>query len=62
MEEKVKAMEAELEYYRDSVVREKKLQGELYSINQCVEQLKNDNGEKNERLVQRLHHGFKQGM
>ncbi|XP_055502269.1 protein LEKR1 isoform X2 [Leucoraja erinacea] len=50
MEEKLKAMEAELEYYRDSVVREKKLQGELYSINQCVEQLKNDNGEKNERL------------
>ncbi|XP_078266232.1 uncharacterized protein lekr1 [Rhinoraja longicauda] len=50
MEEKVKAMEAELEYYRDSVVREKKLQGELYSINQCVEQLKNDNNEKKERL------------
>ncbi|XP_051874362.1 LOW QUALITY PROTEIN: protein LEKR1 [Pristis pectinata] len=50
MEEKLKAMEAELEFYRDSVAREKKLQRELCSINQCMEQLKNDNQEKKESL------------
>ncbi|XP_072897155.1 uncharacterized protein lekr1 [Hemitrygon akajei] len=50
MEEKLKAMEAELEFYCGSVAREKILQRELWSINQCMEQLKNDNQEKKESL------------
>ncbi|XP_067898316.1 uncharacterized protein lekr1 isoform X4 [Heterodontus francisci] len=50
MEEKVKAMEAEMEFYRESVEREKKLQGELCSVNQCLEQLKSDNQRKKESL------------
>uniref|UniRef100_UPI00398F878D uncharacterized protein lekr1 isoform X2 n=1 Tax=Pristiophorus japonicus TaxID=55135 RepID=UPI00398F878D len=50
MEEKVKAMEAEMEFYRESVAREKILQGELCSMNQCMEQLKSDNRQKKESL------------
>ncbi|XP_072110680.1 uncharacterized protein lekr1 isoform X2 [Mobula birostris] len=50
MEEKLKAMEAELEFYCGSVAREKTLQRELCSINQCMAQLKNDNHEKKESL------------
>ncbi|XP_069752982.1 golgin subfamily A member 6-like protein 26 isoform X2 [Narcine bancroftii] len=51
MEEKLKAMEAELEFYRGSVVREKKLQGELCSIKQYMESLKNDNQEMKNSLT-----------
>ncbi|XP_078419930.1 uncharacterized protein lekr1 [Cetorhinus maximus] len=50
MEEKVKAMEAEMEFYRESVEREKELQGELCSMNQCLEYLKSDNQQKKESL------------
>ncbi|XP_078058377.1 uncharacterized protein lekr1 [Mustelus asterias] len=50
MEEKVKAMEAEMEFYRESIEREKKLQRELCSMNECMEQLKSDNQQKRESL------------
>ncbi|XP_072330514.1 uncharacterized protein lekr1 isoform X1 [Scyliorhinus torazame] len=50
MEEKVKAMEAEMEFYRESIEREKQLQGALCSMNQCMEQLKTDNHQKRESL------------
>ncbi|XP_067851450.1 uncharacterized protein lekr1 [Heptranchias perlo] len=50
MEEKVKAMEAEMEFYRESVAREKKKEEELCSMNQLMEQLKSDNQQKKECL------------
>ncbi|XP_060689901.1 protein LEKR1 [Hemiscyllium ocellatum] len=50
MEEKLKGMEAEMEFYRESVERVKKLQRELCSMKQHMEQLKNDNQQKKESL------------
>ncbi|XP_048398791.1 protein LEKR1 isoform X1 [Stegostoma tigrinum] len=50
MEEKLKAMEAEMEFYRESVEREEKLQRELCSMKQHMEQLKSDHQQKKESL------------
>ncbi|XP_014443786.1 leucine-, glutamate- and lysine-rich protein 1 [Tupaia chinensis] len=50
MEEKVKAMEKEMQFYQGSVDREKRLQEKLKSLCQEFEQCKIDNESKTERL------------
>ncbi|KAJ1088094.1 hypothetical protein NDU88_001253 [Pleurodeles waltl] len=50
MEEKVKAMEKEMQFYRGSVEREKALQAELRSLNLQFEQSKTDNAFQGERI------------
>nr|XP_015216270.1 PREDICTED: leucine-, glutamate- and lysine-rich protein 1 isoform X3 [Lepisosteus oculatus] len=50
MEEKVKAMEAELEFYRGSVEREKRLQQELQGAGAHLERLKTEQQQQSESL------------
>ncbi|XP_060053587.1 protein LEKR1 [Erinaceus europaeus] len=50
MEEKVKAMEKEMQFYQGSVEREKRLQEKLQSLSQAFEQYKIDNESKTERI------------
>ncbi|XP_043926760.1 myosin-2 heavy chain-like [Protopterus annectens] len=50
LEEKVKQMEEELELYRGSTEREKRLQDELVSLNKYLEQCKVDSDVKAERI------------
>ncbi|XP_078521593.1 protein LEKR1 [Lissotriton helveticus] len=50
MEEKVKAIEKEMQFYRGSVEREKILQAELHSLSLQFEQSKTDNAFQSERI------------
>ncbi|XP_030072846.1 protein LEKR1 isoform X2 [Microcaecilia unicolor] len=50
MEEKVKAMEEEMQFYQGSVEREKKLQAEFQSLSKEFEQSKTDNELKTQRI------------
>ncbi|XP_069474535.1 protein LEKR1 [Ambystoma mexicanum] len=50
MEEKVKAMEQEMQFYRGSVEREKRLQSELLALNQQFEKSNADHKIKEERI------------
>ncbi|MGH0190502.1 UNVERIFIED_CONTAM: hypothetical protein FKN15_047056 [Acipenser sinensis] len=50
MEEKVKAMEAEVEFYRGSVEREKRLLVDLQTLNMRLEQYKATSEQQSERL------------
>ncbi|KAG8581043.1 hypothetical protein GDO81_007531 [Engystomops pustulosus] len=49
LEDKVKALEKELQIYQGSAEREKRLQEELYCLRQELEQSKNDSESKTER-------------
>ncbi|XP_071999044.1 protein LEKR1 isoform X1 [Engystomops pustulosus] len=50
LEDKVRALEKELQIYQGSAEREKRLQEELYCLRQELEQSKNDSESKTERL------------